>query len=400
MGLNDYRIKGFKFSAVCAGIKNKNATKLDMALIVPERPATVAGVTTTNLVYAAPIEIMRENLKAGLCSGVILNSGNANACAGANGLQRHRELINALAKESKIPADSIIPMSTGVIGEPLPIDRMAQNIPELVHGLDEAAAEDVAKAIMTTDTIHKIACRDFRVSEADVRMVGMAKGSGMIAPNMATMLGVIMIDARLEPETLDLFLREAVDKSFNRITIDGDMSTNDAVVILSGARADSPVIHGNHSDADVIKSNLIDMCAELARLLVMDGEGATKLARVIVKNAPDQGAAVKIARTISESPLVKTALNGSDPNWGRIMAAAGRAGVGFDPYRVELYINDVKVYSRGGPASANWEERAARVMTERELTITLDLAWGNSEASFITTDFSKEYVSINADYRS
>jgi glutamate N-acetyltransferase/amino-acid N-acetyltransferase len=142
------------------------------------------------------------------------------------------------------------------------------------------------------------------------------------------------------------------------------------------------------------------MCAELARLLVMDGEGATKLARVIVKNAPDQGAAVKIARTISESPLVKTALNGSDPNWGRIMAAAGRAGVGFDPYRVELYINDVKVYSRGGPASANWEERAARVMTERELTITLDLAWGNSEASFITTDFSKEYVSINADYRS
>lgn len=395
----DFQIKGFRFSATAAGIKKEGATRLDMALIVPETPANVAGMTTTNLVYAAPIQIMRENLATGKCSGILINSGNANACLGNDGLLRHRELIDALANEADMDREKIIPMSTGVIGNPLPVERMIQRLPELVKGLGHDKAMDVARAMMTTDTRPKIVSRKANIHDEQVSVLGMAKGSGMIAPNMATMLALLLVDAKLDNSTLAQFLQEAVSTSFNRITIDGDMSTNDAIAILSASRSDAVTIEPKSKEAGELKTALIDVCQELAHMMVEDGEGATKVARIVVNNCHAQADAIRIARMIAESPLVKTAFNGSDPNWGRIMAAAGRAGVAFDPDKADLYIGEVLVYTNGGPASDDWEEKASRVMREHEFTITLDLGSGGEHASLLTSDFSKEYVMINADYR-
>ncbi len=397
---DNYQINGFRFNALAAGIKKKGAKRLDFGLIVPDVPANVAGVTTTNLVYAAPIGVMRHNLKSGQCSAIIMNSGNANACCGQKGLDHQMKIIDYLAKEAGFRANTIIPMSTGVIGQDLPVERMVDSIPELARGLDYSKAEQVATSIMTTDTRPKIVGSEIELSNGRARMVGMAKGSGMIAPNMATMLSVIMMDVRLESSVLDSMLKEAVEKTFNRITIDGDMSTNDAVALLSGGAVDSRIIDATSNDIEPLKWLLEDMCGKLAEMLVQDGEGATKKARIMVKNAQNAQDAKRIAKTIAESPLVKTAFNGEDPNWGRIIAAAGRSGACFDPDMIDLYIGDIKVYSNGQLASDDWEDSAAEVMKNKEFDITLDMRSGVSEDYYLTSDLSRDYVSINADYRS
>jgi glutamate N-acetyltransferase / amino-acid N-acetyltransferase len=393
-------ISGFSFSAVAAGVKNPETDRLDMALIASDVPATTAGMTTTNLVCAAPVAMTRKCLERGICRAVLINSGNANAYTGERGLKDAEVLVKAAAGELGAHMDQIVPMSTGVIGNPLPVDRMLARMPELVEGLSPHRLGDVASAIMTTDTVPKTVCTEREFSSGPVRMLGVAKGSGMIAPNMATMLAVIMTDVAVEPPFLQESLKSACAGSFNRITVDGDTSTNDTVVVMAGGKEGSPKLSDRGPDGPEFASMLEDICRDLARRLVRDGEGTTKVVEIRAIGAPDKESAKIVARTIAESPLVKTAFNGEDPNWGRIICAAGRAGVLFDPDKIDLLIGDVPIVTGGTIEPGDWESRAHAVMKSKEFVVTLDLKAGSAQAAFLTTDLSAEYVRINADYRS
>lgn len=392
-------IQGFRFASVAAGIKRLPADRPDFALIVADMPSNCAGVTTTNLVAAAPVEITRKCLSRGVCQAILINSGNANAYTGERGIADAAALTQKVADGLGISSDLVIPMSTGVIGNPLPVERMRDRIPELMARLEPTCHMDVAKAIMTTDTLPKTVFLQGEVAAGGFTMLGMAKGAGMIAPNMATLLGVILTDAAVE---LD-FLRESVMKaarySFNSITIDGDTSTNDTLVIVAGGRDNPPAV-SSRADREVFSSMLDTACKSLARQIVRDGEGATKVVEVRVCGAPDDDAARKVARAIAESPLVKTAFHGEDPNWGRIICSAGYAGVPFDPQHIDLFIGDVSIVNDGNLSSGDWESAAHGVMKSKEFTILLDLKSGEGEATILTTDLSEEYVTINADYRS
>jgi glutamate N-acetyltransferase/amino-acid N-acetyltransferase len=393
------RIDGFKFSAVPAGIKKAGSSRLDMGLIVADSPVTAVGITTTNLVFAAPVAITRQRLKGGLCSAVLMNSGNANAYTGEQGEKDALDLTAEVAKNLDIDAGLVVPMSTGVIGNPLPMERMAQRIPDLVNGLDPGSLQDVARAIMTTDTTPKTVCRDADLSIGAFRIIGVGKGSGMIAPNMATMLAVIMTDVRADAKFLKEALIEASSMSLNAMTVDGDTSTNDTLLLMAGGRSNARELVTN-ADKQSFADLLNAVCMDLARQLIKDGEGATKLVEVHVCGAPDSQAARKVARTISESLLVKTAFFGEDPNWGRIICAAGRAGVDFDPDRLDLFIGTVPIVRQGSLVPDDWESPAHNVMKAPEFSVTLDMNNGDADARFLTTDLSREYVSINADYRS
>lgn len=393
-------IDGFRFSAAAAGIKNPQAQRLDLALILADQPATAAGVFTTNLVKAAPVQICVKRISAGKCRAILMNSGNANACTGEAGMKVTLDLTRELSETLDIDPEQVFPMSTGVIGNPLPADRIRSQFPALKAGLAGDRAPDVARAIMTTDTKPKTVMLTGTHSRGTFRMLGIAKGSGMIAPDMATMLAVVLTDVKVDRLFLHDCLLSACRNSFNCITIDGDTSTNDTVIMMAGGHAEAQQLSDLAEDREVFASVLQQVCASLARQMVFDGEGATKLVEIIVSGAPDKRAANKVARTIAESPLVKTAFNGGDPNWGRIVAAAGRAGVAFDPEVVDLFIGDVPVLKNGTLASETWEPAAAAVMKAREFSVRLDLKAGNTSATFLTTDFSKEYVAINADYRS
>jgi len=397
---SSHEIKGFRFSAVAAGIKDPGTDRLDLGLIVADSPAATAGVTTSNLVCAPPVEITRERLRHGLCQAVLANSGNANAYTGERGGRDAVELTSRTAGLLGIDAELIIPMSTGVIGNPLPTERMMGRIPDLVAGLDGTRVMDFARCIMTTDTAPKTVVLDGQVSTGPIRMTGIAKGAGMIAPNMATMLAVIMIDRRVSSSFLRESLLGANEESFNRITVDGDSSTNDTLIALAGGLTDPREPGDGRSDRRTFSGMLNQVCADLARQIVFDGEGATKLVEIRVCGAPNRKAATRVARTIAESLLVKTAFRGEDPNWGRIMAAAGRSGVQFDPERTDLLIGGVTVVRDGKLESGDWEPRANEVMKKREFSVLLDLKSGDGEAVFLTTDLSEEYVRINADYRS
>jgi glutamate N-acetyltransferase/amino-acid N-acetyltransferase len=393
-------VKGYKFSAVAAGIKKASSARLDFALIASDTPAVSAAVTTSNLVRAAPVEITRDRLKGGGCQAILMNSGNANAFTGDRGLNDASDLTSRVAEGLGIDSSLVVPMSTGVIGNPLPMDRMSSRIPELVSRLDGRSFMDVAAAIMTTDTVPKTVLLEGSVSDGPFTMLGFAKGAGMIAPNMATMLAVILTDLRVEYGFLKECLREAVARSFNAITIDGDTSTNDTAIVMTGGRIDAPELSGSFSDREAFSSVLNKACEHLARQIVLDGEGATKLVRISVYGAPDTVAATKVARTIAESPLVKTAFHGEDPNWGRIVCSAGYSGVIFDPRIIDLSIGEIQILENGKLTDNDWESAAHNIMKGREFSVLLDLKNGNGEASLLTTDFSEEYVTINADYRS
>jgi glutamate N-acetyltransferase / amino-acid N-acetyltransferase len=403
--------QGFRATAVAAQIKYPD--RPDLALIVSERPCAAAGLFTTNQVAAAPVAVDRETLRANdsHIRAVLINSGNANAATGQVGLEDARASQRLVAGALGCAADEVLVMSTGVIGVPLPMERLAAGIAvageEVNRGEAENAEEGeagglaVARAIMTTDTRPKHLAVRAHLTGGAVTIGGMAKGAGMIHPNMATMLSLITTDAAIAPDVLRGLLETAVAHSFNRISIDGDTSTNDTVLLL--ANGASGVAVDDHTSRIAFSEALNWLCAQLARMIVKDGEGVTKFVEIQVCGAQSRADAHAIANTIATSPLVKTAFAGSDPNWGRILAAAGRAGVSFDQHRVSLSIgthqSDELTLLRWGDVMNYREEDAAAIFARPELRIRLELGAGDADETVWTCDLSHDYVSINADYR-
>ncbi|WP_376792088.1 bifunctional glutamate N-acetyltransferase/amino-acid acetyltransferase ArgJ, partial [Thermoflexus sp.] len=364
--------QGFRAAGVACGIKTSGA--LDLALVASTRPCTAAAVFTTNQVKAAPVrysQTLFARRRAGF-RAVIINSGNANACTGPRGLSDVHRVVEFAGFLLGFPPDTILMMSTGVIGVPLPVDKIQDGLMRAVPALSEAGGEDAARAIMTTDTRPKMAVRRLTLNGVPVTIGGMAKGAGMIHPQMATMLALITTDAAIEAERLETLLRAAVDASFHRITVDGDQSTNDTVMILANGAAGVPV---DENAMPLFQEALTDLCIELAQAIVKDGEGATKFVEIRVRGARTASEARRIARHIARSPLVKTAFYGEDPNWGRILAAAGAAGVSLDPDAISLWIqrgdeSPILLFDRGAPA-LYFEEEARRVFQAPSFRVLL-----------------------------
>lgn len=392
-------VRGFKCWGSHMGIKSK---RRDLAMIVSDTPANAAAVFTRNVVHAEPIKISRENIKSGLIQAIVVNSGNANACTGKKGYEGAMAMVKKTAEVLKIKKEYVFVASTGIIGEPFPTEKILQGIEEISKKLSKRpiAGSLAANAILTTDTFAKEGFVNFKIGEKDINMAGIAKGSGMIAPNMGTMLGFIVCDAAISSPLLDKALKKAVDKSFNMITVDGDTSTNDCVAVMCNGRADNPKIEKEGVQYEKFSKHLEKLCEHLAKLIVSDGEGSTKFVEYTVTSAPSDEAATQIAKTIANSNLVKTALFGRDPNWGRIFAAAGRAGVDFDPQKVSLYIGGTKgvqILKDGEPTDIN-RNVLKKKMRPSNIKILLELNQGHGEATAWGSDLTYEYVRINAEY--
>ncbi len=394
--MNKISCKGFKVSGIHAGLK-KNGQK-DLGLIAAEKPAEVAAVFTRNKVKAAPVLLSMERIQQGSCRAIIANSGNANCCTGSQGMKDAMEVTRSLASELDIAESEVLTASTGVIGAPLPVGKIKTAIPGLVQALTPYAYNDFTQAIMTTDTRPKMVFREDRINGADYRIVGIAKGSGMIAPDMATMLCFICTDAYIPHQRLTQLLSAAVEKSLNRIVIDGDTSTNDVAFIMASGLSGAKVEDSNAMDA--FQGQLDHVLKTLAKMLVKDGEGVTKCVDVRISGASSDQHALTIANTIATSPLVKTALFGEDANWGRLIAAAGRAHVPLEPEKIDITFDDVQMVKNGLGCGATAEAQATEVLKKSEFAITINLNIGNGTASVLTCDFSIDYVKINADYRS
>ena len=391
--------RGFRGAAAAARIK-KTPNDLDLALVVSDAPAaTAAGVFTTNLVAAAPVLVSRQNLaeSRGRCRALLVNAGNANACAGRQGLQAARESTRAVARLLNLTPQQVLVASTGVIGVPLNLSLVTSQLPELVARLSIENASAVARAIMTTDTFPKSCVFRSEVGGKPVYLAGIAKGSGMIHPRMATMLSFLTTDALIGPRTLQNLLRAAVDVSFNRITVDGDTSTNDTVLAWASGVAGVSVRPGNESWAWFLEG-LTGLCQTLAKMIARDGEGATKLLVVEVVGARKPSDAERVARAIANSPLVKTAVAGSDPNWGRILCAAGYSGAVFDPNKVDISVNNLPLCRDG--VDAGFDELSARKELDgKEVVLRLDLHQGSAAGHIWTCDLTHGYITINASYR-
>lgn len=370
-----------------------------MFLLFSEQPAVTAGVFTTNLCCAAPVVLSRRNIAAAgsAIRAVICNSGNANAATGMQGLRDAEDTAAKAAEVLGIKAEEVIVSSTGVIGQLLPMENILRGVEALPATLGESSGVEAAEAIMTTDTFPKFFYVDIALSGGTVRISGVAKGSGMIAPNMATMLAFLATDADIEQGLLQEALRIANLGSFNAITVDGDTSTNDMAVIMAGGTG--PSVESGSEDLRLFTAGLESLMGFLARLIVIDGEGATKLVEINVQEARSTGEAVMAARTIAQSSLVKTALHGEDANWGRIIAAAGRSGAMFREEDLELYFEELPILRRGLQADFS-EEEAAAILARPSYAITLRLGAGTASARVWTCDLSKEYVDINGSYRS
>ncbi|BBO67526.1 arginine biosynthesis bifunctional protein ArgJ [Desulfosarcina alkanivorans] len=388
--------KGFSACGLAAGIK-KNGD-LDLGLLVSDRPARVAAVFTKNRVQAAPVTLDRERVKSGVARALIANAGNANCANGPQGQDAARAMAAAVARALHLPEAQVLVASTGVIGVPFPIDLVDAAVPALAGRLDENGVPDLARAIMTTDTRPKTASREGSAGGRSYRIVAVAKGAGMIRPDMATMLCFACTDAEIAVSDLQASLGQSVNGSFNRITIDGDTSTNDTVILMANGGSGAKI----ESDADraAFQRLLDDLCMDLARQMVKDGEGVTKVVDLTVRGAHSDRDARAVADTIAHSPLVKTAFFGEDANWGRIIAAAGRAGVMLDPDRLDLFFDDIQMVENGTGCGPGAEEKATRALKKPEFSVTLDLNLGAGTATMLTCDFSLDYVNINADYRS
>ena len=392
-------VPGIRLSTVAAGIRYQGRD--DLVLIELAAGATCAAVFTRNAFCAAPVTVAREHLARDPVRYLLINAGNANAGTGVTGLRAARETCRLLAGMAGCAMSQVLPFSTGVIGEDLPVDPFAQAIPALLSGLGETNWEAAAAAIMTTDTVAKLATRRVRLSGGDVTVTGIAKGSGMICPDMATMLAFVATDAALPRALAQALLGQAVAGSFNAITVDGDTSTNDACVLLASGRSGCSVDALESADGRALSAAVSNLCAELAERIVRDGEGATKLVRIRVGSAADPAEARGVAYTVAHSPLVKTALFASDPNWGRILAAVGRAGVAdLDIGRVRIWLGDVAIVRHGGRDPGYTEAAGQAVMREPEITVRIDLGRGDAEFTLLTCDLSYDYVKINAEYRS
>jgi len=390
--------KGFKAAAASSGIKKSG--KLDLALICAEQPVECAGVFTTNKVVAAPVKITASRISQGLCQAILINSGNANACTGEQGLKDARRCGDLVAESLDIAPEMVAVSSTGVIGVPLPMHCFEGYIPELCRMLGADQFDGVAKAMMTTDAFPKVSSRILSIGGQEVRILGMAKGAGMIHPNMATMLAFVLTDAALEDGLLDDALKQAVDGSFNRITVDRDTSTNDMVLVLASDEAGNPEIANGSPEQEQFNAALNEILLDLAKMIARDGEGATKLVRIQVNGAASDEDALAAARSVATSQLVKTAFFGQDANWGRIIAAVGYSGAEVDPDKVSILFNDVAMVKNGLGLGAEQEAKATEVLHTPEFTVTIDLALGEGSAYYYTSDLSYEYVRINADYRS
>jgi glutamate N-acetyltransferase/amino-acid N-acetyltransferase len=391
--------RGFRASAVAAGIK-KVGRALDLALIFSDSPqTTAAGMFTTNRVVAAPVVLSRQNLREsrGRCRAVVINAGNANACTGREGLRAARETARAAARLLGLLPNQVLVASTGVIGVPLRVDLILNRLRRLKEGLSLENAVAVPGAIMTTDTFPKSCVLRTKVGGDIVHLAGIAKGAGMIHPRLATMLSFITTDAALAARDLRKMLRAAVECSFNRISVDGDTSTNDTVLVLASGLSGVRVRCGTRTGA-LFLAGLSELCQTLARLIARDGEGARKLVTVEVSGARRRADAERIGRAVANSLLVKTAIAGSDPNWGRIICAAGYSGAAFDPSKVDICVNDFLLCRQGRDAGFD-EAAAKRVLDQKELTIRLDLHQGKASTRIWTCDLTHEYVTINASYR-
>ena len=391
-------VAGIRLASTHAGIK-ADASRDDLVLIEIAEGSSLAAVFTRNRFCAAPVIVARKHLAAtvGGPRYLLVNSGNANAGTGEPGLEAARRSCAVLAQLTATRAAAVLPFSTGVIGELLPVDRVNAALPGLLQSLKADAWLAAARGIMTTDTLPKAASRRIEIDGRPVTLTGICKGSGMIRPDMATMLAYVATDARIEAENLQSMLQAAVDRSFNAITVDGDTSTNDACVLMATGRSGIAVDAGQDAFVEALHSLLL----ELAQAIVRDGEGATKFVEVRVECAASRDDARSIAYTVAHSPLVKTALFASDPNWGRILAAVGRAPVAdLDIAGVDLYLGDVRLIHRGEPDPEYREERGQAVMDRDEILIRVLLSAGEASASVWTSDLSYEYVKINAEYRS
>lgn len=396
-------IDGSGLTAHGSWLKNK---KKDLALIKSEVPAKAAGVFTQNKLKSPSVLISKENLKGGLVQAVVVNSGNANCCTGKKGVEDARMMAKITANEVRVNEEQVIVASTGIIGQPLPFNLIEKGIKEAGKELsgsshikgDATGSLDAALAIMTTDKIPKMIAVDFKIDKKKITIGAIAKGSGMLSPNLATMLCFMATDAVISHECLERSLKRAVDKSFNLITVDGDTSPSDMVIILANGLAKNKEIREGSGEFSKFYAALYTVTSALARFMVMDGEGATKLIDVVVKNAKTSSQAEKVARSIANSNLVKTALFGADPNWGRIITAVGYAGVDLDINKVDIYFGEVKVAERGNTFPFN-EKEVKEMLEKEEVKVTVDLNSGRAEAVILTCDLSYDYVKINAEYR-
>ncbi len=390
--------KGFLATGVHCGVKK---AKKDLALVFSTAPAIGAAVFTQNKVPAAPIIVDKLQLKKSFNTrAIVINSGNANACTGERGLNDAWSMAKIAASSLGISESEVLVSSTGVIGQYLPIGKIESGIAEAAPTLSAEGHTDAAEAIMTTDTFTKELAVQFALDGVVVTIGGMSKGSGMIAPNMATMLAFVTTDASITPELLGYSLRQAVDRSFNRISVDGDTSTNDMVAILANSLAGNKELSDLEDPSyKMFYDALVYLLVRLCKMIVVDGEGATKFVEIHVTGASSEADAVQAARAIANSSLVKTAIHGEDAKWGRILAAVGYSGIEFNPEDVEIFFGDVPILRQNYCIDFS-EEDAKRVLSQKEITITVDLHQGPGSASFWTCDLSKEYVAINANYRS
>jgi len=387
---------GFKAAGVICGLK-KNGRK-DLGLIYSEVPANVAGVFTQNRIQAAPVQLDRQRITRGVCRALIVNSGNANCCTGKQGMRDAMLMAGFAAAGVGVAEDEVLVSSTGVIGEPLPVEKIKSAMPTLIGALHGEGIHDFAEAIMTTDKVPKVISRRGKLDGKVFTVTGVAKGAGMIRPDMATMLCFVMTDIQASPVLLKEMLKAAVDLSLNRITVDGDTSTNDTALLMANGLSGAEVL--NDTQRDVFQPVLDDVLISLAKWLIKDAEGATKLVEIVVTGAGSDQDARRIADTVTHSNLFKTALFGEDANWGRILAAVGRAGVAVDPEKVDVRFGPVLMVQDGLGCGKTAEAEATKILKQPEFDITIDLKLGKGYASVFTCDFSIDYVKINADYRS
>ena len=397
-------VKGVRLGVTEAGIRKAN--RRDLAVIELSEGSRVAGVFTQNRFCAAPVQVCRQHLAGAAIRALLINTGVANAGTGEPGLAAANACCAALAREMGLEAGQVLPFSTGVILEPLPVDRLVAGLPGAVANLRADGWFDAAHAIMTTDTLAKAVSRQVRIGERTVTLTGISKGAGMIKPNMATMLGFLACDAAIAQDLLDGLVREAADLSFNSITVDGDTSTNDSfILIATGGAGNAEIAAADSEDYRALRAAVIEVAVRLAQAIVRDGEGATKFMTIAVEGGRDREECRKVGYAVAHSPLVKTAFFASDPNLGRILAAIGYAGIDdLDVAKLRVWLGNpeesVLVAEHGGRAASYVEEAGSRIMKHAELTVRVALARGDAAATVWTCDFSYDYVKINADYRS
>jgi glutamate N-acetyltransferase/amino-acid N-acetyltransferase len=387
--------EGFLFSAAEAAIKRPG--RKDLALIYSEVEAGIAGTFTTNKVKAAPVKLDIRKIRSGKGQAIVINSGNANACTGKKGMKDAVDMVSLVAKRLNIKPSLVYVCSTGVIGTPLPMERIRPKISELADNLGRATIEDVAEAIMTTDRFPKIVKKKVKMGNKVGSVAGICKGAGMICPDMATMLCFIVTDVAVKQKTLHKVLNDAVKKSFNRITIDGDRSTNDTALIIANGMLGNPQITEKSGTYPAFKKVLHEVTFELSKLIVKDGEGATKFIEIEVKGARNEADAEKAAFAVANSNLVKTAIYGNDANWGRIMAALGYSGVAIKEEKIDIYFGKVKIANKG--LTTGKDKEAGEVLRGKDIKIIIDLHLGRSSAKVLTCDLTEEYIRVNAAYR-